>query len=128
MSANNHRRQEVKNFHQQAGYMRAMISSHIKDQMSCKPEWVHICTNAACAGAASYRIAFGPQAGGKAFALQTVSARGDRGSENKALAEVAGFSLHADVAIQARLIRSAHRRHTPNWIDLDYYSTAPKRC
>jgi hypothetical protein len=23
--------------------MRAMISSHINDQMSCKPEWVHIC-------------------------------------------------------------------------------------
>ena len=43
MSANNHRGQEVKNFHKQAGYMRAMISSHIKDQMSCKPEWVHIC-------------------------------------------------------------------------------------
>ncbi len=36
MSANNHRGQEVKNLHKQAGYMRAMISSHINDQMSCK--------------------------------------------------------------------------------------------
>ena len=37
MSADNHRGQEVKNFRKQAGYMRAMISSHINDQMSCKP-------------------------------------------------------------------------------------------
>ena len=36
MSADNHRGQEVKIFHKQAGYMRAMISSHIDDQMSCK--------------------------------------------------------------------------------------------
>ena len=36
MSANNHRGQEVKIFHKQAGYMRAMIFSHINDQMSCK--------------------------------------------------------------------------------------------
>ena len=36
MSANNHRGQEVKIFHKQAGYMRAMIFSHIEDQMSCK--------------------------------------------------------------------------------------------
>jgi hypothetical protein len=43
MSANNHRGQEGANFHKQAGYMRAMISSHINDQLSCKPEWVHIC-------------------------------------------------------------------------------------
>ena len=42
MSANNHRGQEGANFHKQAGYMRAMISSHINDQLSCKPEWVHI--------------------------------------------------------------------------------------
>jgi hypothetical protein len=27
-----------------------------------------------------------------------------------------------------RFIRSAHRRPTPNWIDLDYCSTARKRC
>jgi len=31
MSADNHRGQEVKNFHEQAGYMRAMISSHINE-------------------------------------------------------------------------------------------------
>ena len=43
VSADNHRGQGVKNSHQQAGYMRAMISSHISDQLSCKPEWVHIC-------------------------------------------------------------------------------------
>jgi len=36
MSANNHRGQEVKTFHKQAGYMRAMISSHINVKMSCK--------------------------------------------------------------------------------------------
>jgi hypothetical protein len=36
MSANNHRGQEAKIFHRQAGYMRAMIFSHIDDQMSCK--------------------------------------------------------------------------------------------
>ena len=36
MSANNHWGQEGANFHKQAGYMRAMISSHIDDQMSCK--------------------------------------------------------------------------------------------
>ncbi len=36
MSANNHRGQEVKTFHKQAEYMRAMILSHIDDQMSCK--------------------------------------------------------------------------------------------
>ena len=36
MSANNHWGQEGANFHKQAGYMRAMISSHIDDLMSCK--------------------------------------------------------------------------------------------
>lgn len=36
MSADNHRGQEAKIFHKQAGYMRAMIFSHINDQMSCK--------------------------------------------------------------------------------------------
>jgi len=36
MSANNHWGQEGTNFHKQAGYMRAMIFSHIDDQMSCK--------------------------------------------------------------------------------------------
>ena len=36
MSATNHRGQEEANFHKQAGYMRAMIFSHIDDQMSCK--------------------------------------------------------------------------------------------
>jgi len=36
MSADNHWGQEVKTFQKQAGYMRAMISSHINDQMSCK--------------------------------------------------------------------------------------------
>jgi len=36
MSANNHRGQEAKIFQKQAGYMRAMIFSHIDDQMSCK--------------------------------------------------------------------------------------------
>ena len=73
---------------------------------------MHGCTNAAsagCAGAASYRIAFGPQAGRKAFALHTVSARGDRGSENNSLAKAAGFSLHVDVATHAHQRRKLER-------------------
>jgi hypothetical protein len=36
VSANNHQGQEDKSFQQQAGYMRAMISSHINVEMSCK--------------------------------------------------------------------------------------------
>ncbi len=36
MSANNHRGQEVKIFHKQAGYMRAMIFFSHYDQISCK--------------------------------------------------------------------------------------------
>ena len=36
MSANNHRGQEVKIFHKQAGYMRAMIFSHINDRCLAK--------------------------------------------------------------------------------------------
>ena len=36
VSANNHQGQEDKSFQQQAGYMRAMISSHINVKMSCK--------------------------------------------------------------------------------------------
>ena len=36
VSANNHQGQEDKSFQQQAGYMRAMITSHINVKMSCK--------------------------------------------------------------------------------------------
>ena len=36
MSADNHRGQEVKIFRQQAGYMRAMINSHITDRCLAK--------------------------------------------------------------------------------------------
>jgi len=36
VNADNHRGQEDKTFQQQAGYMRAMIFSHMKDQKSCK--------------------------------------------------------------------------------------------
>ena len=43
MSANNHWGQEGENFHKQAGYMRAMIFSHINDQIVLQTEWVHIC-------------------------------------------------------------------------------------
>ncbi len=43
VSANNHQGQDVKNIHKQAGYMRAMIPSHIKDQNVLQSEWVHIC-------------------------------------------------------------------------------------
>ncbi|MGB5707046.1 MAG: IS91 family transposase [Arenicellales bacterium] len=48
----------------------------------------------------TYRIAFGPQAGRKAFTLQTVPAREEE-SNNPRLAKVNGFSLHAGVAAQA---------------------------
>ena len=48
----------------------------------------------------TYRIAFGPQAGRKAFTLQTVPARED-GNNNPGLAGANGFSLHAGVVAQA---------------------------
>ena len=45
----------------------------------------------------SYRIAVDPQAGRKAFTLQTVPAR-EEGKEDRRLAKASGFSLHAGVA------------------------------
>lgn len=56
----------------------------------------------------TYRIAFGPQAGRKAFALQTVPARDEDGSNSK-LAKAHGFSLHAGVAAQAHQRRKLER-------------------
>jgi len=52
----------------------------------------------------TYRIAVGPQAGRKAFTLQTVPAR-QADTDNPNLAKTAGFSLHAGVAAKA------HQRH-----------------
>ena len=56
----------------------------------------------------SYRIAVGPHAGRKAFTLQTIPARED-GKEQKRLAKVSGFSLHAGVATQAHQRRKLER-------------------
>ena len=49
----------------------------------------------------SYRIAVGPHEGRKAFALQTVPARGTPARANPHLANAGGFSLHAGVAVRA---------------------------
>ncbi len=46
MNADNHRGQEDKSFQQQAGYMRAMIFSHINDFFLARTGWVHICAYA----------------------------------------------------------------------------------
>ena len=55
---------------------------------------------AGCAGAATYRIAVGPQQGRKVFTLQTLP--DERGAdEAPAAGNVAGFSLHAGVAAKA---------------------------
>ena len=56
----------------------------------------------------TYRIAVGPQAGRKAFTLQTVPAR-EEDSENSQLAKTAGFSLHAGVAAKAHQRRKLER-------------------
>ena len=56
----------------------------------------------------TYRIAFGPQAGRKAFTLQTVPAREEDNNDPK-LAKVNGISLHAGVAAQAHQRRKLER-------------------
>jgi ribosomal protein S27E len=56
----------------------------------------------------TYRIAVGPQAGRKAFTLQTVPAR-EQDSDNGNLAKTAGFSLHAGVAAKAHQRRKLER-------------------
>jgi hypothetical protein len=52
----------------------------------------------------TYRIAVGPQAGRKAFTLQTIPAR-EQDHDHPNLAKTAGFSLHAGIAAKA------HQRH-----------------
>jgi len=47
---------------------------------------------AECAGATSYWIALGPQAGREAFTLQTVPARDDNSSASNTLAKAAGLA------------------------------------
>ena len=47
----------------------------------------------------TYRVAVGPRAGQKVFALQSVPAREEE--PRKAVAQYAGFSLHAGVGVQA---------------------------
>ncbi len=64
---------------------------------------MHGRTNAAgagCAGAATYRIAVGPQQGRKVFTLQTLPDERDA-DDVPAVGNVAGFSLHAGVAAKA---------------------------
>ena len=56
----------------------------------------------------SYRIAVGPNAGRKAFTLQTIPAPED-GKEDGRLARASGFSLHAGVATQAHQRRKLER-------------------
>ncbi len=56
----------------------------------------------------TYRIVVGPQAGRKAFTLQTVSAR-EQDNDNPNLAKTAGFSLHAGVAAKAHRRRKLER-------------------
>ena len=56
----------------------------------------------------TYRIAVGPQAGRKAFTLQTVPAR-EEDRDNSQLAKTAGFSLHAGVAAKAHQRRKLER-------------------
>ncbi len=53
-----------------------------------------------CAGAATYRIAVGPQAGRKVFTLQTLPACEPDDCADTA-GKVSGFSLHAGVATRA---------------------------
>jgi hypothetical protein len=56
----------------------------------------------------TYRIAVGPQAGRKAFTLQTVSSR-EPDHDHPDLAKTAGFSLHAGVAAKAHQRRKLER-------------------
>ena len=49
----------------------------------------------------SYRIAVGPHEGRKAFALQTLPARGNVAASKPHLVNASGFSLHAGVAVRA---------------------------
>ena len=50
----------------------------------------------------TYRIAVGPQQGRKVFTLQTIPAWEDDDFGNNQIGKVAGFSLHAGVATEAR--------------------------
>lgn len=56
----------------------------------------------------TYRIAVGPQAGRKAFTLQTIPAR-EQDHDHPNLAKTAGFSLHAGVAAKAHQRRKLER-------------------
>lgn len=56
----------------------------------------------------TYRIAFGPQVGRKAFTLQTVTPW-EADNNNPGLARANGFSLHAGVATQSHQLRKLER-------------------
>jgi hypothetical protein len=56
----------------------------------------------------TYRIAFAPQAGGKACTLQSVPAS-EEDNNNPKLVKANGFSLHAGVAAQAHQRRKLER-------------------
>ncbi len=57
----------------------------------------------------TYRIALGPQAGRKVFALQTLPACDPSNRLGDSLGKVAGFSLHAGVAVKAHERRKLER-------------------
>lgn len=57
----------------------------------------------------TYRIAVGPQAGQKAFTLQTLPAQAPMEEGKSKVAKVAGFSLHAGVASQAHQRKKLER-------------------
>ena len=87
----------------------------------------------------TYRVAVGPRAGQKVFALQSVPAREEE--PRKAVAQYAGFSLHAGVGVQAeqrdkleRLARyvsrppvSVERLHLPAQGQVRYRLKTPYR-
>jgi hypothetical protein len=60
----------------------------------------HGCAGPALRGATTYRIAVGPQAGRKVFALQTLPACEPDDYADSA-GKISGFSLHAGVAVRA---------------------------
>jgi len=73
---------------------------------------VHGRTNTAsagCAGAATYRVAVGPQQGRKVFTLQTLPACDPEDDFTESVCKVAGFSLHAGVAVKAHQRKQLER-------------------
>ena len=55
----------------------------------------------------TYRVAVGPRAGQKVFSLQTVPAR--ENEPRKVVAQYAGFSLHAELGVEAEQRKKLER-------------------